>query len=196
MLLSVILAEEPLRAAARFDRLPAVTCCDSAKDMQSCGFRDSQTILNEKAASFPLCETALCRGFAFFPPREIIIGWITDDFQPCQTVLYQGLAFFPPCEIIIGWVTDDFPPCQTVLCRGFTFFPLCQTTLRQGEVCFPLCETFVGWVMKEFPCRKVVRDGYEVHCLPAIRLETVMDDFLAIAIGLEMFTDEIATLTK
>ena len=140
MLLSVILAEEPLRAAARFDRLPAMTCCDSAKDMQSCGFRDSQTILNEKTASFP------------------------------------------PREAIIGWVTDDFPPCETVLCRGFAFFP-------------PR-ETFVGWVMKEFPCRKVVRDGYEVYCLPAIRLETVTDSFLAIAIGLEMFTDEIATLTK
>ena len=126
MLLSVILAEEPLRAAARFDRLPAVTCCDSAKDIQSCGFRDSQTILNEKAASFPLCETALCRGLAFFPPYEIIIGW----------------------------------------------------------------------VMKEFPCRKVVRDGYEVHCLPAMRLVTVMDGFLAVSISLEMFTDEIATLTK
>ena len=50
--------------------------------------------------------------------------------------------------------------------------------------------------MKEFPCRKVVRDGYEVHCLPAIRLETVTDVFLAVAIGLEMFTEEIATLTK
>ena len=50
--------------------------------------------------------------------------------------------------------------------------------------------------MKEFPCRKVVRDGYEVHCLPTIRLERVMDAFLAVAIGLEMFTEEIATLTK
>ena len=50
--------------------------------------------------------------------------------------------------------------------------------------------------MKEFPCRKVVRDSYEVHCLPAIRIETVTDAFLAVAIGLEMFTDEIATLTK
>ena len=140
MLLSVILAEEPLRAAARFDRLPAVTCCDSAKDMQSCGFRDSQTIFNEKAASFP------------------------------------------PREAIIGWVMDDFPPCQTVLCRGFAFFPP--------------CETFVGWVMKEFPRRKVVCDDYEVHCLPAIRLETVTDGVLAIAIGLKMLTDEIATLTK
>ena len=182
MLLPVILAEEPLCAATRFDRLPAVTCCDSAKDMQSCGFRDSQTILNEKAASFPLCETALCRGFAFFPPREIIIGWITDDVQPCQTVLYQGLAFFPPCEIIIGWVTDDFPLCETTLCRGLAFFPP--------------CETFVGWVMEEFPCSKVVRDGYEVHCLPAICLEMVTDAFLAVAIGLEIFTEEIATLIK
>ena len=154
MLLPVILAEEPLRAATRFDRLPAVTCCDSAKDMQSCGFRDSQTKLNEKAASFP----------------------------PSQTVLCRGLAFFPPCETFIRWVTDDFPPCQTVLCRGLAFFPL--------------CETFVGWVMKEFPCRKVVRDGYEVHCLPSIQLETVTDSFLAVAIGLEMFTEEIATLTK
>ena len=133
MLLSVILAEEPLRAAARFDRLPAMTCCDSAKDMQSCGFRDSQTILNEKAASFP--------------------------------------------------------PCQIALCRGLAFFPLCQTTLRQGEVCFPPCETFIGWVMKEFPCRKVVRDGYEVHWLLAIRLVTVTDAFLAVAIGLEILTD-------
>ena len=50
--------------------------------------------------------------------------------------------------------------------------------------------------MKEFPRRKVVRDSYEVHCLPAIRLETVTDSFLAIAIGLEILTDEIATLTK
>ena len=50
--------------------------------------------------------------------------------------------------------------------------------------------------MKEFPRRKVVRDGYEVHCLPAIYLETVTDAFLAVAIGLEMLTDEIATLTK
>ena len=50
--------------------------------------------------------------------------------------------------------------------------------------------------MKEFPCRKLVRDDYEVHCLPAIRLETVTDVFLAVAIGLEMFTDEIVTLTK
>ena len=50
--------------------------------------------------------------------------------------------------------------------------------------------------MKEFPCRKIVRDGYEVHCLPAIRLETVTDGVLAIAIGLEMLTDEIAILTK
>ena len=154
MLLSVILAEEPLRAAARFDRLPAMTCCDSAKDMQSCGFRDSQTILNEKAASFPLCETALCRGF----------------------------AFFPPCETFIGRVTDDFPPCETAL--------------HEGSADFPLCETFIGWVMKEFPCRKVVCDGYEVHCLPAIRFETVTDAFLAVTIGLEMFTEEIATLTK
>ena len=87
-----------------------------------------------------------------------------------------------PCEAIIGWITDDFPPCETVLCRGFAFFP-------------PR-ETFVGWVMKEFPCRKVVRDGYEVHCLPAIQLVTVTDVFLAVAIGLEMFTEEIATLTK
>ena len=50
--------------------------------------------------------------------------------------------------------------------------------------------------MKEFPRRKVVRDGYEVHCLPAIYLVTVTNSFLAVAIGLEMFTDEIATLTK
>ena len=50
--------------------------------------------------------------------------------------------------------------------------------------------------MKEFPCRKVVRDGYEVHCLPAIHLVTVTDAFLAVAISLEMFTEEIATLTK
>ena len=50
--------------------------------------------------------------------------------------------------------------------------------------------------MKEFPCRKVVRDGYEVHCLPAIRLVTVTDGVFAIAIGLEMFTEEIASLTK
>ena len=50
--------------------------------------------------------------------------------------------------------------------------------------------------MKEFPCRKLVRNGYEVHCLPAIRLEIVTDAFLAIAIGLEKFTEEIATLTK
>ena len=50
--------------------------------------------------------------------------------------------------------------------------------------------------MKEFPCRKVVRDDYEVHCLPAIRLVTVTDAFLVIAIGLEILTDEIATLTK
>ena len=81
MLLSVILAEEPLRAAARFDRLPAVTCCDSDKDMQSCGFRDSQTILNEKAASFPPCETTVRQGAAVFPPCEIIIGRVTDDFS-------------------------------------------------------------------------------------------------------------------
>ena len=87
-----------------------------------------------------------------------------------------------PCEIIIGWVTDDFPPCQTVLCRGLAFFPP--------------CETFVGWVMKEFPRRKVVRDGYEVHCLPAIRLETVTDSVLAVAIGLEQLPDHIASLTK
>ena len=50
--------------------------------------------------------------------------------------------------------------------------------------------------MEEFPRRKVVRDGYEVHCLLAIRLETVTDGVLAIAISLEMFTEEIATLTK
>ena len=50
--------------------------------------------------------------------------------------------------------------------------------------------------MKEFPCRKVVRDDYGVHCLPAIHLETVMDSVLAVAIGLEMLMDEIATLTK
>ena len=50
--------------------------------------------------------------------------------------------------------------------------------------------------MKEFPCRKVVRDDYGVHCLPAIRFETVTDGVLAVAIGLEMFTEEIATLTK
>ena len=50
--------------------------------------------------------------------------------------------------------------------------------------------------MKEFPCRKVVRDGYGVHCLPAIYLVTVTNSFLAVAIGLEMFTDEITTLTK
>ena len=168
MLLSVILAEEPLRAAARFDRLPAVTCCDSAKDIQSCGFRDSQTILNEKAASFP--------------PREAIIGCITDDFPLCETTLCLGSADFPPCEVIIRCITDDFPPCETAL--------------HEGSADFPLCETFVGWVMKVFPCRKVVRDGYEVHCLPAIRLETVTDAFLAVAIGLEMFMDEIATLTK
>ena len=86
------------------------------------------------------------------------------------------------CEIIIGWVTDDFPLCETVLCRGLAFFPP--------------CETFVGWVMEEFPCRKLVRDGYEVHCLPAIWLETVTDAFLAVAIGLKMFTEEIAILTK
>ena len=50
--------------------------------------------------------------------------------------------------------------------------------------------------MKEFPCRKVVRDGYEVYCLPAIQLVMVTDRFLAVTIGSEMFTDEIATLTK
>ena len=50
--------------------------------------------------------------------------------------------------------------------------------------------------MKEFPCRKLVRNGYEIHCLPAIRLEIVTDGFLAVAIGLEMLTEEIATLTK
>ena len=50
--------------------------------------------------------------------------------------------------------------------------------------------------MKEFPCRKVVRDGYEVHCLPAIRLVMVTDGVFAVAIGLEMFTEEIASLTK
>ena len=50
--------------------------------------------------------------------------------------------------------------------------------------------------MKEFPRRKVVRDGYKVHCLPTIRFETVTDGVLAVAIGLEIFTDEIATLTK
>ena len=101
-----------------------------------------------------------------------------------------------PCEAIIGWITDDFPLCETTLCRCLAFFSSCETTFRQGSADFPPCETFVGWVMKEFPCRKVVRDGYEVHCLPAIRLETVTDAFLAIAIGLEMFTEEIATLTK
>ena len=93
-----------------------------------------------------------------------------------------GLAFLPPCEIIIGWITDDFP--------------LCQTALHEGSADFPPCETFVGWVMKEFPRRKVVRDGYEVYCLPAIRLEIITDVFLTVAIGLEMFTEEIATLTK
>ena len=50
--------------------------------------------------------------------------------------------------------------------------------------------------MKEFPRRKVVRDGYEVHCLSAIRLVTVTDSILAVAISLEKLTDEIATLTK
>ena len=50
--------------------------------------------------------------------------------------------------------------------------------------------------MKEFPCRKVVRDGYEVHSLSAIRLEIVTDSFLYVAIGLEKLTEEIATLTK
>ena len=147
----------------------------SVKEKLSC-----EVIIRWITDDFPLCETVLCRGSAFFQPCETFIRWVTDDFPPCQTVLCQGLAFFPLCEIIIGWVTDDFPPCQTVLCRGLAFFPL--------------CETFVGWVMKEFPCRKVVRDGYEVYCLPAIRLETVTDSFLAIAIGLEILTDEIATL--
>ena len=88
----------------------------------------------------------------------------------------------PLCEVIIRCITDDFPPCETAL--------------HEGSADFPLCETFIGWVMKEFPHRKVVRDSYEVHCLSAIRLETVTDAFLAVAIGLEMFTNEIATSTK
>ena len=48
--------------------------------------------------------------------------------------------------------------------------------------------------MEEFPCRKLIRDGYEVHCLSAIRLEIVTDSFLYVAIGLEKLTEEIATL--
>ena len=50
--------------------------------------------------------------------------------------------------------------------------------------------------MEELPCRKLIRDGYEVHSLSAIRLEIVTDGFLYVAIGLEKFTEEIATLTK
>ena len=48
--------------------------------------------------------------------------------------------------------------------------------------------------MEEFPCRKLIRDGYEVHCLSAIRLEIVTDSFLYVAIGLEKLTEQIATL--
>ena len=48
--------------------------------------------------------------------------------------------------------------------------------------------------MEEFPCRKLLRDGYEVHSLSAIRLEIVTDSFLYVAIGLEKFTKQIATL--
>ena len=164
--------------------------------------RSSALLLRRESADersiprFPLFETALCLGFSFFLPCEIIIGWITDDFPPCQTTLCRGLAFFPSCEIIIGRVTDDFPLCETTLCRGLAFFSSCETTFRQGSADFPPCETFVWWGMKEFPRRKVIRDGYEIHCLPAIHLETVTDRFLAIAISLEILTDEIATLTK
>ena len=106
---------------------------------------------------------------------ETFIGWVTDDFPLCETTLCRGLAFFPSCEAIIGCITDDFPPCEAAL--------------HEGSADFPPCETFVGWVMKEFPRRKVVRDGYEIHCLPAIRLERVTDAFLAVAIGLEMLTE-------
>ena len=134
------------------------------------------------ASAFPADYSVAVVSVKEKPLCETFVGWITDDFPLCQTVLCRGSAFFQPCEIIIECVTDDFPPCEAVLCRGFAFFPP--------------CETFVGWVMKEFPCRKVVRDGYEVHCLPAIRLVTVTDGVFAIAIGLEMFTEEIASLTK
>ena len=155
-----------------------------------------EVIIRWVTDDFPPCEAALHEGSADFPLCQIIIGWITDDFPLCETTLCRGFAFFPPCEIIIGWITDDFQLCETTLCRGLAFFPPCETALCRGFPFFPPCETFVGWVMKEFPYRKLVRDGYEVHCLPAIRLETVTDSVLAVAIGLEMLTEEIATLTK
>ena len=141
-----------------------------------------ETFVGWVTDDFPPCETALHEGSADFPPCEIIIGWVMEEFPPCETTLYRGLAFFLPCEVIIRCITNDFPLCETTLCRGLAFFPP--------------CETFVGWVMKEFPCRKVVRDSYEVHCLPAIRLVTVTDGVLAVAIGFEIFTEEIATLIK
>ena len=159
-------------------------------------FPPSRAIIGRVTDDFPPCEAALHEGSADFPLCQIIIGWITDDFPLCETTLCRGFAFFPPCEIIIGWITDDFQLCETTLCRGLAFFPPCETALCRGFPFFPPCETFVGWVMKEFPYRKLVRDGYEVHCLPAIRLETVTDSVLAVAIGLEMLTEEIATLTK
>ena len=130
----------------------------------------------------PFCTDFIGRSSALLLRKESTDERSIPRFPLFETALCLGSAFFPPCETFIRWITDDFPPCETVL--------------HEGSADFPPCETFVGWVMKEFPCRKVVRDGYEVHCLPAIRLETVTDVFLAVAIGLEMFTEEIATLTK
>ena len=91
---------------------------------------------------------------------------------------------------------NKIPFGEESLCRGIARFPLCQMTLRRGKACFPPCELFIAWVMEEFPCRKLIRDGYGTHCLPAISFEIFTDGFLYIAIYLEKFTEQIATSTK
>ena len=142
----------------------------------------SKTADNGSTPRFPSGETARHRGFNNIPFGEASI---------CR-----GVARFPLCETTNHQIVAVFPLCEMTNHQVIAVFPLCQMTLRRGKACFPPCEVFIAWAVEEFPCRKLIRDGYGTHCLPAISFEIFTDGFLYIAIYLEKFTEQIATSTK
>ena len=156
----------------------------------------SKTADNGSTPRFPSGETARHRGFNNIPFGEASICRGVARFPLCETTNHQIVAVFPLCETTNHQIVAVFPLCEMTNHQVIAVFPLCQMTLRRGKACFPPCEVFIAWAMEEFPCRKLIRDGYGTHCLPAISFEIFTDGFLYIAIYLEKFTEQIATSTK
>ena len=145
----------------------------------------------------------LCRGAAYLIKRMALLlrsktadNGSTPRFLSGETARHRGFNKIPFGEESLCRGIARFPLCEMTNHQVIAVFPLCQMTLRRGKACFPPCEVFIAWAMEEFPCRKLIRDGYGTHCLPAISFEIFTDGFLYIAIYLEKFTEQIATSTK